>query len=48
VAVLALVAVLAVMGVLVTGLLLDIRDVRRRRGTPPTIVAMRRAARPAA
>ncbi len=48
VAVLALVAVFAVMGVLVTGLVLDLRDARHRRGTPPTIVTARRTARPAA
>jgi hypothetical protein len=49
VATLALVAVIAVMGVLVTGLLLDLRDGRQRRRTPPTIVtAARRATRPAA
>lgn len=47
-AVLALVAVLAAMGVLVAGLLLDLRDRRPRRSTPPTIVTARRTARPAA
>lgn len=48
-AVLALVAVLVVMGVLVTGLVFEARDDRRRRGARPTIVTTsRQTARPAA
>jgi 4-hydroxybenzoate polyprenyltransferase len=49
IAVLALAAVLAVMGVLVVGLLFDARDDRRQpRGTRPRIVTAGRTARPAA
>lgn len=48
VAVLALVAVLTVMGVLVVGLALDARHALRRRGTRTTILTARRSERPAA